>query len=294
LVYAAKVDHPPSFVEWVNRARRIPAGQAHSHNLWDIAAELMAVGLIRDEEGVVLVNGLPSCHTANRSTKIRIAKTLLQRQRPSWLPLSGDVQRIVPYLVPREDLLALQWLGDDLIHILANLLIPPAQDDTAVKLGWLGERIVADVERGAGRQVEHVSEISASYGYDLACVSLADDSVAKIEVKTAVENGAGRFYLSRHEYEQSRRYPKEWMLVQVVLDSRIIWTQETLGPSVVIAIRHLPNEVLHHEIVRDREWCAWEESVAFNLPLEEWHDYGLTLPTDWRIANPILCKIDHA
>jgi hypothetical protein len=287
LVYAAKVDHPPSFAEWVDRARRIPAGQAHSHNLSDIASELMTVGLVRDEQGVIRVTGLPSCDIANRSAKVRMAKTLLQRRRPSWLPLSGDVQRIVPNLVPREDLVALQWLGDDLNHILASLLVPPAQDDTAVKLGWLGEHIVADAERGAGRHVDHVSEISASYGYDLTSVSLSDGSVTKIEVKTAVENGAGRFYLSRNEYEQSRRYPDEWMLLQVVLDSRIIWTQETLEPSVVIAIRSLPNEVLRRETVIDREWCAWKESVAFNLPLEGWREYRLSLPADWRLANPL-------
>lgn len=293
LVYAAKVDRPPSFAEWVDRARRIPAGQAHSHNLLDIASELMAVGLVREQEGIIRVNGLPTCHIASRATKVRIAKTLLQRQRPEWLPLSGDAQRIVPNLVPREDLIALQWLGTDLIHILDSLLVPPAKDDTAVQLGWLGEHIVADAERCAGRHVDHVSEISATYGYDLASVSLSDGSVAKIEVKTTVENGAGRFYLSRNEYERSRRYPDEWILVQVVLDGRIIWTQERLEPSVVIAIRYLPNEVLRREIVMDREWCAWEESVAFNVPLEEWNEYKFSLPPDWRIANPLRARIER-
>jgi hypothetical protein len=247
----------------------------------------MAVGLVRSEEGMVLINGLPSCRVANRSTKVKIAKALLKSQRPSWLPLSGDVGRIVPNLVPQEDLVALQWLGDDLIHILSSLILSPEKDDTAVKLGWLGERIVADAETCAGRHVDHVSEISASYGYDLVSVQLSGGSVAKIEVKTTVENGAGRFYLSRNEYEQCRRYPDDWMLLQVVLDGRTIWTQETLEPSVVVAVRHLPNEVLCREIVTDRERCAWEESVAFNVPLVEWREYTLSLAPEWRIANPL-------
>jgi hypothetical protein len=144
LTYAAKVDQPPTFEEWLDRAKRIPSGQAHSHNLRDIASELMAVGLVEDEQGVIHVTGFPRCDISDRSAKLRIAKTLFQRQRPLWLPLSGDVRRIVPNLVPRDDLIALQWLGDDLIHILASILKPPLEDDTAVKLGWLGERIVAD------------------------------------------------------------------------------------------------------------------------------------------------------
>ncbi len=287
LTYAAKVDHPPTFEEWLDRAKRIPAGQAHSHNLRDIASELMAVGLVRAEQDKIQVTGLPPCHAADRSVKVRVAKTLLQRQRPSWLPLSGDVRRIVPNLVPREDLVALQWLGDDLIHILASILKAPMEDETTVKLGWLGERIVADSERRAGRQVHHVSEISASYGYDLASVSLLDGSVSKIEVKTVVENGAGRFHLSRNEYEQSRRYLREWMLLQVVLDSRIIWTQETLEPTVVIAVRTLSNEVLHQKVVMDRECCVWEESVVFDVPQQGWREYGLSLAPEWRIANPL-------
>lgn len=293
LVYAAKIDSPPSFEEWLERVKRIPAGQAHSYNLRDIASELMAVGLVRNEQGVIQVTGLPLCHIANRSAKVRIAKTLLQRQPPSWLPLSGDVRRIVPNLVPREDLIALQWLGDDLIHILASILVAPMKDETIVKLGWLGERIVADGERGAGRQVHHVSEISASYGYDLASVSLSDGSISKIEVKTAVENGAGRFHLSRNEYEQSRRCLTEWILLQVVLDSRIIWTQEVLEPPVLVAVRTLPNEVLHREIVKDGERCAWEESVAFDVPLEEWREYRLALPPDWRISNPLRVGVNE-
>lgn len=288
LAYAAMLDcPPPSFKEWLDRAMRIPAGHAYSHNLSDIASELVTVGLVREERGAIRVVGFPPCQIADRSTKTRIAKLLLQRQRPSWLPLSGDARQIVPNLVPREDLLSLQWLGDDLVHILGSLLVPPTKDETAVKLGWVGEHIVADAERNAGRHVDHVSEISASYGYDLASLSMLDGSISRIEVKTAVENSVGRFYLSRNEFEQSRRHPREWKLVQVVLDNRIIWTHETLEPTVLVAMRVLPNEVLYREIVLDRPWCAWEESVAFNVPPEEWRDYGLSLAPDWRIPNPL-------
>ena len=76
-------------------------------------------------------------------------------------------------------------------------------------------------------------------------------------------------------------------MLQVVLDSRIIWTQETLEPPVVVSVRTFPNEVLHREVVVDRERCVWEESVAFDVPLEEWREYRLALRPDWRIANPL-------
>jgi hypothetical protein len=62
----------------------------------------------------------------------------------------------------------------------------------------------------------------------------------------------------------------------------------------VVAIRALPNEALHREVVKDCERCAWEESVAFDVPLEEWREYSLALPSDWRVANPLRVRANVA
>ena len=84
-------------------------------------------------------------------------------------------------------------------------------------LGHLGELIVAASERSRGHSVVHVSEISASYGDDLQSTSLSRGSLARIEVKCTVDAGAGKFHLSRHEFQQSLEHPAKWILVRIVL-----------------------------------------------------------------------------
>jgi hypothetical protein len=287
LGYAARLDQPPTFEEWLRRAGRVPAGQAFCQDLRGVAESLVAVGIANVDDGdIQLISDFPKCSTADRVTKLKIAKLLLQRQRPTWLPLSGDVHRIYPALVPRDDLVALQWLGDDLVHILAAILIAADATNTAQKLGQLGELIIAASERSRGHSVVHVSEISASYGYDLESSS-RDGSLARIEVKCTVEGEAGKFHLSRHEFERSLEHRSEWILVQIVLAGQLLWTQDVLDSRVIVCAKTIPNDVVASEMVSDRAFCIWEESVKFGLPIDRWGEYPLYLPPEWQMPNPL-------
>ena len=189
--------------------------------------------------------------------------------------------------MPRDDLSALKWLGDDLVHILAALLMAADATKTAQKLGQLGELIVVASERYRGHSVVHVSEISASYGYDLESTSRSDGSLARIEVKCTVETGVGTFHLSRHEFQQSLEHPSEWLLVQIVLTGQLLWTQDILDSRVIVCAKTIPNDVFANEIVSDRAFCVWEDSVRFDLPVDRWREYPLFIAPEWRISNPL-------
>ena len=178
-------------------------------------------------------------------------------------------------------------MGPDLEHILRSVLIPEYRQFTYEALGSIGEQLILNAEQNSGRRVRHVSLLSDTYGYDLE--SVAGNEMQCIEVKCTVQTRAGRFFLTRNEYEQSRRLRRDWILVQVVLRSDMIWTASYLNATCIAAIHWLSSDTIFREIVKDNTNCAWEDTVQFKVPDNMWQEYENRLECVlMRIPNPLV------
>jgi hypothetical protein len=177
-------------------------------------------------------------------------------------------------------------MGADLKHILRSVLAPEYRHFAHEALGYIGEQMILDAERNAGKRVRSVSVLSDSYGYDLE--SAAANEMHCIEVKCTLESRAGRFFLTRNEYEQSRRLSTIWILVQVVLRTDKIWTASHLDSNTVATIRSLSSDMIFQQIVKDNSNCHWQDTVQFQVPDEIWEDYPYRPSTVWSIPNPLV------
>jgi hypothetical protein len=152
-------------------------------------------------------------------------------------------------------------------------------------LGRIGEHFILSAERSAGHEVRHVSPISDTYGYDIE--SDQAGRLKCIEVKSTVEAKAGRFFLSRNEYEISRQLCDSWVLVQVVLRSEIVFRERILDVSAIHAVNCLQGSTVSNEIVADRANCQWRDTVEFSIAPAQWHAYQ-PRPENWSMKNPLL------
>jgi hypothetical protein len=288
LAYCAGLDEPPAFHELIARSRRLPCGESFFRDLAGLARALLEAGFLVEENGIIrFIPEFPKCRDgADRNTKLQIAKILLARSRPNWLPRSADADRIAVALMPMSAQDALAWMGQDLVHVLRSVLISEQRHFSYEAMGRIGEEVILAAERNAGCDVRHVSPISDSYGYDIESVS--GIAIRYIEVKCTIEQKLGRFFLSRNEYEQSVRLPTTWVLVQVVLQSDSAWTAEFLDTDSIRAIRYLSGANLAREIVADKIHCRWQESVEFHIPDQMWNAYHNYPPAGWRMTNPLV------
>ncbi len=288
LAYCAGLDEQPTVSELLERARRLPSGDSFFRDLKELAIALLNAGIVLEEGGRVrFVPEFPDCHHgADRNTKFQIARVLLAYARPDWLPSSGDADLILRGLMPSTAQTALSWMGPDLAHVFQSLLTSEDRGFSSQALGRIGEEAILAAEHAAGYRVRHVSLISDSYGYDIE--SCSGGQMRRIEAKCTIEGRAGRFFLSRNEYEQSRRQGPEWILVQVILRSDIAFRAPTLDANSIRTINWVPGSVISDHVVADRANCRWHESVEFNIPQEIWSVYPHRPEVSWRIGNLLL------
>jgi hypothetical protein len=288
LAYSAGLDTPPSFVELMERSHRLTCGDSFFRDLKELAQSLLEVGVMVEDRGRIhFIPEFPKCRTgADRDTKLQIAKLLLSRRPPTWLPTSGGSQGGFDSLMPTEAQNALAWMGRDLEHILQSVILPQDRHFTYEVLGRIGEELVLEAERNAGKTVRHVSVISDNYGYDLE--SAMGEEMRCIEVKCTLESKAGRFFLSRNEYQQSRRLAATWILVQVVLRGDAVWTTPYLDTNSVATIRFLSSDMISQEIIKDNANCSWQDTVEFQIPDNIWGMYPHRPSPAWRIPNPLV------
>ena len=64
-------------------------------------------------------------------------------------------------------------------------------------------------------QLVHVSKTDDTAGYDILCPTNISNEMVFLEVKTTVQPGPFKLYLSRNEYEVSQREQNKWFLVLV-------------------------------------------------------------------------------
>lgn len=287
LAYCAGLDNPPSLAELLERAHRLPSGHSFFQNLSELAAHLLDLGIMREVNGKIrFVQEFPACRTgADRTTKLQIAKLLLSYSRPTWLANIEDAGAFVSALLPAPVETALAWMGRDLIHVIGSVISRDGGSIVRDAFGRIGEHFVLAAERSAGHDVRHVSPISDTYGYDVE--SQRGGRLTCIEVKSTVETKAGRFFLSRNEYEVSRTLCDSWMLVQVVLRGEFVFRDGILDVSAIRAVNWLQSATVAVEIVADRKNCQWRDAVEFNIAAEQWKRYDLR-PQHWSLENPLL------
>ncbi|MBC8193680.1 MAG: DUF3883 domain-containing protein [FCB group bacterium] len=65
----------------------------------------------------------------------------------------------------------------------------------------------------------HVSKTDDSAGYDILSPTNISNKMVFLEVKTTVQPGPFKLYLSRNEYEVSKREKNKWFLVLVRIEN---------------------------------------------------------------------------
>lgn len=141
---------------------------------------------------------------------------IFEHAPPQWVQ---DADRLVqsPDELPSDITSAGQALGLDIDEVYRQLFVSWGKVDTASRerVGAAGEAALVALLRGRTHGlVEHVSELSDGFGYDVA---FSDESVvAHLEVKSTTRKGRFTAYLSRHEFNVMLR-DRHWALIAVHL-----------------------------------------------------------------------------
>lgn len=176
---------------------------------------------------------------------------------------------------------ALSWLGEDLEAILVAVhgqVCEPADSEIRSKLGLAGELSVLDALRSSGIAPKHVSVISDAFGYD---VEVKDNSgKTGFEVKASVKRTAGKFYLSRNEFEVCRRMGDGWVLVEVILSTRVL-NQNFVCAHDVEGFRTLSSSKIIELAPSPEDRFLWLETALFTPTDLEWKVSDLAVSQDF-------------
>ena len=132
-------------------------------------------------------------------------------------------------------------------------------------MGDAAELLILAALTLAGRQPIHVAKLSDSYGYDIE----THNPVNRIEVKAAGESTRDRFHLSRNEFDMSRAYAMQWMLVQVTFKSEA-HIATVLDCSHVREIRRLDSHAVAESVPADTQSFRWTNSAIVRPPDAAW------------------------
>ncbi len=261
---------------WISAAQSASSIVAASLDLRRPAEVLLSSDLARHCETIAISKDLANlCTVADRVTLTRIARLLLLKFPPPWLRIAVREGAVSFDYVPATDMDELQWLADDLTDILVEVYreIDAVRNDQIRK--WLGdtaELIVMAALRLAGRSPEHVSKISDAFGYDIECQSPHE----RIEVKAATDATKSRFHLSRNEFEKSKLYGPQWMLLQVVFSTEC-FILPIVGSAEVTGLFELPSTELRQAIPPDTPAFKWTDSAEVSPPSQTWRVSRLRL-----------------
>jgi hypothetical protein len=194
-----------------------------------------------------------------------------------WMDAVVSSRGVQLEYIPTDDMLAMQWLGDD----LADLLIDAGrqrhatrESEFARRLGSAAEFVVLRAKEREGGHVIHVARIADSFGYDVE--HRLGVRTARIEVKGAVESTSDGFFITRNEIAQARRHGAEWILVQVVFRSSIALKGE-IAVEDISAVRILSSEQVCSLIPADTPHFSWIEAARVRPPVSLWSTYPLDL-----------------
>lgn len=271
LVHVASLGRNASKRDWIEAARARPVIAAQSFDLNGIADRLIEWGLIEVSPSVVVNHPLSRLSTwADYPTLKSIAGILLRKRPPAWLPIAIQNGRLNEEVVPIADREALSWLGDDLEAVLVAVyrdICEPDADQMLERLGMAGELAVMNALERAGMRPRQVSLISDAYGYDIEVE--VGGQLNGIEVKTVVPRTAAQFFISRNEFEISRRMLSRWRIIQVMFSTAIVAAGKGTYAD-VLSLRELPSSVLHSLAPEDESHFRWTESALIVPPDDAW------------------------
>jgi hypothetical protein len=287
LAVAAQMAADSNIEDWIARASRVPAGLGVSKDIDAIARVLLKAKLITVQSGRILLSPqFPPCHDGcDRLTKLKIAKMLLGTIPPPWLNRAAATSYSLP-VMPDLARRQLSWMEEDMLAILAEAATHNV-DPALAALGEVGEEVVLATTRQTTADAIRVSLISNAYGFDILVPATRAAKQRRLEVKCTLDTQDGGFFLSRNEFEASRRWPAEWSLIQVILNANAFWNSRLLGPSSIMTCRSLAAADILNIVLPDTSECSWQESVRCTAPTDSWHKNIPDIPTTWRIINPL-------
>jgi hypothetical protein len=208
------------------------------------------------------------------------------RESHEWLESHGllsEVSEFVGQLDPRAFVAALKdesltWLRDGLAGIPSPDFLPEPVLAAAEQLGlertvaWqvaldlgrkvdlerqsrigsLGETAVVRHVESLSMTAEHLSLRSDALGWDIRVVS--DDAEGHLEVKSTTSLSQLRVFLSRNEYEVSRRDPMWGLTIALINET-----------GVLLRIAHVPTEIIHELVPTDKGAVGRWQSCALHL-----------------------------
>lgn len=269
--------------EWVSAARSSSSILAASLDLRGPAELLLSTNLARYSGSIEICTDLAKlCDVADRATLSGIARLLLLKLPPTWLRVAAGTFSIDYDYVPADDLRELNWLAEDLTHILLDVYQnTEAFRDDQIRT-WLGntaELMVMAALRLAGRNPVHVSRISDTFGYDIECQCPRE----RIEVKAASEHTKTGFHISRNEFEKAKLYGQQWKLLQLIFRSDAFVTP-FVGALQVAELLELSSADLIQLIPPDTPSFRWSDSAHVTVPSTAWRPSQIIL--DLEFSSP--------
>lgn len=262
-----------------------PTQQAASLDLSGMATILLDSGLAKLDGRVVAGRELARLdRVADPTTLKGIARLLLAYRPPSWLRSVVIEGKLVQEFIPKNDLEAIAWLGDDLEPIIVavhNKLYGASDEHFRKALGDAGELAIMSAYRGRGDRPRHVSLVSDRFGYDIELGTLAQ--MHGVEVKSAVAATAGRIMLSRNEYEVAQRMGSRWKVAQVIFSSKVVATRSATKADVE-AIRELSSEALSSLAPSEDKGFRWIEAAEFRPSPHVWTASSLVVGSDFHAS----------
>lgn len=189
------------------------------------------------------------------SPALRIIGAIFENAAPAWVR-DADLLVRGPDELPSDIVSAGSALGLTEDEIFAQLTSSWGKVDTAARerVGAAGEEaLVRGLRSCSHAKVERVSEWSDGFGYDIAVSAPA--FAAHLEVKTTTRRNRFTAFLSRHEYEVSRR-DTVWALVVVRLSDDLS----------VDAVGTVDRQWLSSQVPADRGVSAQWASCKLEIP----------------------------
>lgn len=254
---------------------------AEALDLDSVAADLLELELVQVQAGVITIDDrLRRAGTlANTETLARIARTVLSHERPPWLAVSVSGNTVQHEWLPLRVQRDLEWLGELLDPILVH--VRDSQSREGVFRRWLGsagESLIVAIERNRGRSVRHVAKLSDAFGFDVESCGPTDRKC--IEVKTCLESGAERFFISRHEVDTSIRLGEQWLLIQVTLRAKAS-TDDSLDSSHVVDVQLLAGRKVWNLGPRDSPTGVWLDAARIRAASCLWSKWDFGIPETW-------------
>lgn len=282
LCHAARLAGRRDTADWIRAARAHGAFVAAATDLATPAEHLLATGLAKQAETIMLAPPLAGiAGLADGATLRHVARVLLTTDPPAWLRVAVSSEGVGRQYIPTADLRALEWLDPELDDILIDVrraVSHPHDNEIRKRIGDAAETVVLAALRAANRHPTHVASISDAFGYD---IELAGPPRLRIEVKGCSTNSRGTFHLSRNEYDKSRLHGDEWVLTQVVFASSA-FVAPRLEPAHIVGIFEVSAREIASAVPSDTTKFAWTDSAVITLPSEAWR------PAPYTTANIIL------